>query len=920
MNTHATKPQIANTLMWALISLAVASCSRADPSAVNEESIIGGSPTTIEVTPWLVSIRAGRSDYDGSSHRCSGAILSERWILTTARCLHSPLPSRRDYFSRLNYWRAHYLWVAAGVTRQDTESGTRGQRREIESYIIHEDYDEIKIQPGVGSRRSRGQYDIALLRLSSPLDLSQPGVAAIDRLTSEQEVLLAAPGRLATLAGWGYTEKGGRGSRTDELLQLVVPIVSNELAMKLYPKERQISDLQLAAGDLTGEKSICGDRGSPLVAWDPFAGRQKLLGLASWGGGCGEPDSPGMYVRVSAYQDWIDQHMVEEPKAKGWFQFTSLTDEQFVEGQVNIEAEATDGRVLSRVEFKLPGGTMTDRIPPYRVTWDSTSLLAGKYALAAKAFDEYGMEVASISIPVHVINTEEQPNTFLITNFESYAMSEWWRTATGNPHDNWKVAPFRGHRALIARASLFDGDFHNTISEHHTSDVGRSNGPFRRILTHMKQLRMWAKNGGTVDMELSLILNELDGEEWQSKHRARLSDDYEVVRFELDQDAFELINEGSPDSADGDRQLSLRHVQIKLHFSGIDATLDDELVIHVDDIVADALQEVPSIGNTLFDFVGDQEEWTTFGGGVPDLFSGFGTLSYTNAGPKALGGFTRSMGDTLTLLAGDTLVLRGRCDRPALITFGFSENGGEQWSGPEMPFEDFASVSLRPEHFTSSNAPISGRPDFDQVKAVSFLVRDVDDDFDTTQSDVRCSLQHVFTQRNDITVYEDAEDKLSRRWHIYDNRSEAAQFVNRFDHDRNSRVIELLPGDGNPVQDGFALETEDGLWNNSDQRILQWSMQFDSRFMIYVDVETTIGQKYIYYTRAATNVRNPNPRYIHVGLGAVHDGQWHTITRNLQDDLRVDPTQNADAKILSVNRFLVRGRGRLDDIRMLDEN
>lgn len=43
-----------------------------------------------------------------------------------------------------------------------------------------------------------------------------------------------------------------------------------------------------------------GDSGSALVNKNGV-----LIGITSWGGGCGEPDSPGVYTDTVILQDWI---------------------------------------------------------------------------------------------------------------------------------------------------------------------------------------------------------------------------------------------------------------------------------------------------------------------------------------------------------------------------------------------------------------------------------------------------------------------------------------------------------------------------------------------------------------------------------------------------------------------------------------
>ena len=151
-------------------------------------------------------------------------------------------------------------------------------------------------------------------------------------------------------------------------------------------------------------------------------------------------------------------------------------------------------------------------------------------------------------------------------------------------------------------------------------------------------------------------------------------------------------------------------------------------------------------------------------------------------------------------------------------------------------------------------------------------------------------------------------------WGIYDNSPAGAQITNIFDPDRQSRVIQFT---GSGIQNGYRLGNANGgtwsQWHNSGQFVVEWSMKYAQDFIVYIDVETTAGHRYLYYTPVNQDGLGSG-EYVHHGLGtAAMDGQWHTFVSDLQADL-------ADAQpgvtILEVNGFLIRGSGRVDDIKL----
>nr|AAQ91042.1 LRRGT00086 [Rattus norvegicus] len=94
---------------------------------------------------------------------------------------------------------------------------------------------------------------------------------------------------------------------TDEvqstLQKAKVPLVSNEECQTRYRKHK-ITNKVICAGYKEGGKDTCkGDSGGPLSC--KHNGVWHLVGITSWGEGCGQKERPGVYTNVAKYVDWI---------------------------------------------------------------------------------------------------------------------------------------------------------------------------------------------------------------------------------------------------------------------------------------------------------------------------------------------------------------------------------------------------------------------------------------------------------------------------------------------------------------------------------------------------------------------------------------------------------------------------------------
>lgn len=162
------------------------------------------------------------------------------------------------------------------------------------------------------------------------------------------------------------------------------------------------------------------------------------------------------------------------------------------------------------------------------------------------------------------------------------------------------------------------------------------------------------------------------------------------------------------------------------------------------------------------------------------------------------------------------------------------------------------------------------------------------------------------------TIYENAEDPAISGWDFCLQDPGGAEIRNVFDEDLQRNVIQLC---GSDFENCYTLQRGDFTdWNNSSQFVIAWSMKFAEVFRVTVVVASTAGNLALRYAPVDSKcVANENG--VRCGLGTqAQDGQWHHFIRNLQADLDY---ALPGARILKIKRLLVRGNGRLTDIKLL---
>jgi secreted trypsin-like serine protease len=242
--------------------------------------IVGGKDAIPYSWPWQVALF--KKPIFGSAYQfCAGTIIDPQWVLTAGHCFYGSDKNPAPFSVKL------------GVFNKTRDDEPGEQEVGLSEIHVNPQYDPSKIT-----------FDVTLLKLESPITYSDH-ISPIC-LPAQGEALPDA-GSDTWVTGWGATSQGGPDSPT--LKQVSVPVVSDDDCKAAYPGQIY-TDTQFCAGFPQGGKDSCqGDSGGPVVYQDPKTKNWKQIGITSWGYGCAQAKYYGVYSKVSAYIDFINQYV-----------------------------------------------------------------------------------------------------------------------------------------------------------------------------------------------------------------------------------------------------------------------------------------------------------------------------------------------------------------------------------------------------------------------------------------------------------------------------------------------------------------------------------------------------------------------------------------------------------------------------------
>jgi len=254
-------------LILIAIGSSLLACKSTGPSGADVK-VIGGS-RVVAAQPYIVGLSEEASK---GSFFCGGTYLGGNVVLTAAHCVAN---------------LSGHIYASIGLA--SAAAAQKAPFAKVVGVVVHPDWGHVGDRDG----------DVALLFL----DKAATGLPSDPGIELDRTGVL---GNVETLTAIGFGNISSIGVVIPgDLRQTDLQSVALIDCRRKSAFFKALSDRQMCAvGTTEGQDACNGDSGGPLIA--KRGGKAVLVGIISFGDGCGQHLKPGVYARVAAFSQWID--------------------------------------------------------------------------------------------------------------------------------------------------------------------------------------------------------------------------------------------------------------------------------------------------------------------------------------------------------------------------------------------------------------------------------------------------------------------------------------------------------------------------------------------------------------------------------------------------------------------------------------
>jgi len=256
-------------------------------SALVESRISGGSNTKVDDHPWLVTLKPEKSESwgnqaldEGQGGLCSGVIISEEWILTSAWCVNNYY----DGEGKLEWdWTYKISQLSFGDWNYNKTEN-----------VITSEIEKVVKHPKAGTLAEPStQFDFALVKMTTSLDFESTNLMPICWKNGKDFT-----GQTGLFVGSGVKYIGFLNDMDKFWMNMFTQELEVTVLSKTECSEEYAEDESLVTDGTycvqnektKNNKNKAGpcywDTGVPLIVQDKELGNYELAGLATYKSGC----------------------------------------------------------------------------------------------------------------------------------------------------------------------------------------------------------------------------------------------------------------------------------------------------------------------------------------------------------------------------------------------------------------------------------------------------------------------------------------------------------------------------------------------------------------------------------------------------------------------------------------------------------